>query len=240
MLKKLTLTAAIAAALSAGSAQAASILYWADFAIGPDAMAAALAASSHTVTTATGEGDFVTKVGAGGWDLVIFMNQNSGNPSAHAAISGWVDGGGKGILADWTSNATTGAAFDTSYNGTFNETSFTISNPALAVGMVDPTVLVNPGWGIFSVGMVADVDGDDAADFAGGDAIVIGNGGRTIANGFLNDTFTSFAQGVQLYTNEINLLLDAVVVPEPSSYGLMAVALIAAGVARRRAAQADR
>lgn len=232
-MKKVLAAAAFASSMWAGSAHSGAILYWTDFALGTDRMAAALAASSHTVTTATSEGDFVTQVGAGGWDLVIFMNQNTGNASAHAATIGWVTGGGRAILADWTQNGTTSAPFDASYTGSNNQTSVTVTG-VLAAGLTNPVLLLNPGWGTFSMGMSATGGGTSSGDFGNGDdAIVIGASGRTIVNGFLNDTFADAASGIQLYTNEINLLLGEVSVPIPGTLLLVGAGLLVLGVRRR-------
>lgn len=232
---------AVVAALvfSASAAQAGTILYWVDFALGTDQMAAALAASSHAVTTATGEADFVTQVGAGGWDLVIFMNQDLGNASAQAAIEGWVTGGGKAIFTDWTRDGlgtlTTAAAFDASYTGNNNQTSVAISSPVLLSGLVSPLTLLNPGWSVFSMGMSALPGGNVAATFGNGEAaIIFGNGGSTIINGFLTDTFATGSDGVTLYTNEIDALL-AQPVPEPTTLGLVGAGVLALAARRRRA-----
>jgi hypothetical protein len=233
---KRTVVAAVAALSFAtgGGAHAASILYWTDFVLGNDAMAAALAISGHSVTTSTSEADFVADVGVGGWDLVIFMNQNTSNASAHTAINTWVTGGGRAIFADWTRNATTAAAFDASYPGGTNQTSVNVTSPALAAGLgTNPIALSNPGWGVFSMSM-DEAGGASAAIFGNGtDAIVVGSGGRTIINGFLNDTFPvgSFADGRTLYLNEIGLLL---VVPEPGGLVLFGLGLLGLAAARRR------
>jgi hypothetical protein len=51
-------------------------------------------------------------------------------------------------------------------------------------------------------------------------AIVVGNSGRTIFNGFLTDTFSDGPEGVQLYINEINFVvagLQQAAIPEQAS-----------------------
>jgi hypothetical protein len=109
-----------------------------------------------------------------------------------------------------------------------------VTSPALAAGLgTNPIALSNPGWGVFSMSM-DEAGGASAAIFGNGtDAIVVGSGGRTIINGFLNDTFPvgSFADGRTLYLNEIGLLL---VVPEPGGLVLFGLGLLGLAAARRR------
>jgi len=237
--KTISATAASLVLAFTGSAQAAQILYWADFVAGTDAMAAALATSGHTVTTSTNQADFVSDVAAGGWDLVIFMNQATSNASAQTAIQGWVTGGGRAILADWTRNAATGAVFDATYTGGVNQTLLNVTDPALAAGIVtNPITLTNPGWGVFSMSMDdVPLGAASAALFGNGtDAILFGNGGLTIVNGFLNDTFGAaasprFMDGVTLYLNEIDAVLG---VPEPATIALLGLGLAGLAATRRR------
>jgi hypothetical protein len=73
-----------------------------------------------------------------------------------------------------------------------------------------------------------------AAVFENGDCgIAVGNGGRTIVNGFLSDTVAS----AQLYTNELNSF-SAAAVPVPAALPLFATGLAGLGwLARRRKKQ---
>jgi hypothetical protein len=226
-----------ALSVSAMPAKAASILYYSDFTVGTDRMAAALLAlaGSHTTTTAASTADFATQIATGNYDLGIFFQQSSsgaGFNTAWTALSNFVDAGGRAIVADWTvpmglSNSPAEMGF--SYAGDANETEVTVTDASLATGIANPVALANPGWGIFSYGL----NGTCAAVFGNGDcAVVSGAGGRVWLNGFLGDTFANGAQGQQLYTNEINTLLNPSV-PEPATLALFGTGLLFASRRRR-------
>ncbi len=211
-------------------ASAQNILYYNDYNVGTDSMSAALTALPvmYTVTTASGTGDFATRLAGGGYDLAIFFEQNSygsGYDAAYAALATFIGGGGAAIADDWTRNAGHSAAFGAGFTGVNNQTSITVTDVDLAAGVSNPVSLYNPGWGVFSTGLNG---GTSAALFGNGDsAIVVGNGGKTIFNGFLSDTFVDGATGVQLYTNEITYVLGDRVpggpdVPEPGALAILA------------------
>ncbi len=219
-------------AVVAVPASAQNILYYNDYNVGTDSMGAALAGLPvmYAVTTATSTGDFVTQLTGGGYDLAIFFEQNSsgsGYDAAFAALATFIGGGGAAIADDWTTwDPTHPAVFGAAYTGNTNDGTMTVTDASLAAGVSNPVSLYNPGWGVFSTGLNG---GTSAAVFVGSgeSAIVIGNGGKTIFNGFLSDTFVDTATGVQLYTNEINLVLGDWVpggpdVPEPGALAMLA------------------
>jgi hypothetical protein len=227
---------------TAGQVQAGMILYYNDFSISTDRMSEALVGLSgtHTTTTATSLSDFTTRIATGDYELVIFFQQNSSGSdydAAFAALATHISQGGLAIATDWTGDATHSAAFQTDFTGGVNQTSFTVLDPALGTGLANPVTLTNPGWGVFSTDLSAS-GGTVAAQFANSTgAVVVGNGGRTIWNGFTNDSFINGSDGVQLYTNEINSVFAAPpAVPEPSSLALFGIGACVAGLgsARRR------
>jgi hypothetical protein len=185
---------------------APKILYWNDLVLGTDYMGEALANIAGTyltsiVTTATDLSDFETKVAAGGWDLVVLMIQSwiYSTPKFNAYVSG----GGRAILADWTKDIKRGKLFGVTYTGNDNQDVITITDDLLLSGVTNPMSLINPGWGIFSMGLT-DTAGTVAATFPNGDAaIVVRANRRTIINGFLTDTPMFASDGVALFENEI-------------------------------------
>ena len=215
------------------TANAGSILYFNDYCVGTDQMAAALAAvaADHTTTTVTSSADFATEIAGGTYDLGIFMKQNyySGHGDGIYALGDFVAGGGAAIYTDWTRNDTYAALFEAAWTGGVNDSPVYVTDPSLDDGITNPIVLTNPGWGVFSM----DVDGPDiAARFddpvTGDGAIAIGHSGRAIVNGFLTDTFSVGSQGVQLYMNEIDYLIgdEGAPVPEPSTIILFLFGLL--------------
>jgi C1A family cysteine protease len=189
------------------------ILYYSDYSKGTDYLAQALAALPETymTTTATGFLDFETKVSLGGWDLAILNAQSSstGGTAEMPIFASHVQNGGKAIFTDKSQPGSFGTLFGINYTGNNNQTPLNLTYPRLSAGIVaNPVPLSNPGWyDSWSFGM-STVSGAPLATFPNGNAAIsLGNSGRTIINGMLNDTIASAADGVTLYTNEILLLL---------------------------------
>jgi len=185
------------------------ILYCNDAVLGTDYVKEALANVGQTYGTATtiasNWADFETKIGAGGWDLVVLMNLGSA-PPATPNFNAYVSGGGRAILTDYSRNAARAALFGATYTTFTNRTAFAISDDLLSSGVENPVILVNPGWpGMYSFGMTA-TTGTAAATFPNGNAaIIMGSNERTIINGFLTDTIVS--DGAALFGNEILTVL---------------------------------
>ena len=186
-----------------------SILYFTDANVGTDRMAAALAASGHPLTVATSLNDFAARIATGEFRLGILFQQNQSGAAydaAFAALAAHIAAGGAAIGADWTRNGTHSAPFSAIFTGAVNNNSVTVNAAVLSSGITNPILLTNPGWGVFSYGLTASSGASCDAVFGNAQcAIVTGNGGRTIFNGFLGDT--PGEPGRQLYLNQINAVL---------------------------------
>ena len=85
---------------------AADVLYWDDANVGTSisAVAGGIALAGLTGVGATSQADFNTKLAAGGWDAVIFGEQdNYVFSSSASALSSWIASGGKLIGTTWLS-----------------------------------------------------------------------------------------------------------------------------------------
>jgi hypothetical protein len=243
------LTALVLATNWAGQVRAGTILYFVDLNKGTDQMAAALAALSGTDTTTVASSplDFAAKIATGSYDLGIFSQQfyaDFSNPytntndfsTALSALATFVSGGGKAIVDTWNPDGPNYvSAFGADYTGNFNEPA--VNMTGFNSGVTNPVNLSNPGYATFSSGMSLDsLTGTSIAGtypLDGQAAVIVGNGGKSIVNGFLNDT--AGTPGEQIYENEINTLLPpGHGAPEPSSWSLLALGIALIGYARLR------
>jgi len=111
--------------------------------------------------------------------------------------------------------------------GGINQTSLTLS--LFNSGIVSPLAVTNTGWGTFSTSMSVLAGGTVGGTFGdGSDAIIVGNGSRTIVNGFLSDTVASQL----LYANELKSFSGKV--PEPATIALFSAGVAAFGAMRRK------
>lgn len=222
-IKLLTIAVAIVANFFATTASASSLLYRNDYVVGTDYLGQAISNSSFSVTATQ---DSLSTFNLNDYSVVVYANQNFGVPTGDIdKLNAYIAAGGSVIFNDWTGNA----FGEASATGSANLTTLTLGSQ-FSGGISGPLSLSNPGWGTFSVGLTG---GIAAATFENGDiAIAIGNGGRTIYNGFLSDTVES----EKLYSNQLASLVTAV--PEPETYALMLTGLgVIGAVARRRKAK---
>lgn len=229
-LKMIVLASAAAfGAIAATGADAASLLYRVDYLVDTDYLGAAVDDSAYSVTSTSGD--------LGGYDLsaydvVVYANQGNDVPNGDIdKLNAFIAAGGKVIFDDWSmTNAFNGGQ---TFTGSTTHSSVTLSQ--FYDGVPIPMTLHNPGWTTFSTDLAANPGSVVAATFENGAAaIVVGNGGRTIVNGFLSDT----AWSEELYANELASFaaLPSSPVPEPASWAMMVggFGLVAGALRSRR------
>lgn len=190
----------------------ANVLYYVDYSVGQDSFGLALSSLGISPTYTNDPYSFATLLQQGGWDLVIALQQANDYTSIFGAdLSNWVAGGGKAIYTEWTYWSGLSNAFGAVDTGNTNAVSITPGSSAIWSGLSGTVGLSNPGWGIYSVGLMATGSGAvDGTYNTGEGAVVIGNGQRTVINGTLADSYVDPNQGIQIAMNEINFLLEGV------------------------------
>jgi hypothetical protein len=224
------LFSAAAAMLVTSAASATSVLYRVDFDVGTNDMAGALATLGYTVTTTDSDLSGFT---LSDFDIVVYANQGNTIPGGDVTtLESYIADGGRLIFTDWRTGNPSNLGGD--IGAGFNQTSLTVGS-LFDSGIANPITLSNPGWGIFSTDLVATTAMVAGTWGNGAAAILVGNGGRTIWNGFLFDT----GVGEQLFINQLTYLVDGGnggigVIPEPASWALMIGGFGLVGFALRR------
>ncbi len=215
----------------------AAVLYWNDFNLGTSAVPGGITLAGLTGVEAAGQADFNAKLAAGGWDAVIFGEQNGDAfSSSAAALSSWVAGGGKLIGTTWL-DAGLSSLLEGVFVSTNGDTITTDANPVFT-GLGATISISNPGWGIFSRGWTPSGTASCLGSLnSGGCAVILGNDGNTYLNSPLNDAYLSLADGERLIANElIQLTTGTQKVSEPVSMSLVGLGLAALGFGRRKKA----
>jgi hypothetical protein len=201
---------------------AGNILWFTDFDLGTNVIPGGIALAGHTGTEATDLADFNVKLTSMSWDAVIFGEQNNliwNDVSVN--LTAYVAGGGKVIGATWL-DTPMATFFDAVETGN-NATQITADAHPIWAGLPGTIDLVDPGWGVFSQDY-APVGGAVATGSLGGNAaVIIGNGGATILNGPLFDTYANVAEGERLVANELGFLLAQTAIPEPGTVSMLAL-----------------
>ncbi|UCG58365.1 MAG: hypothetical protein JSU70_02435 [Phycisphaerales bacterium] len=190
---------------------------------------------------------FNTLLGGSTWDLVV-VDCPSNVPDAPkwTPLINYIVGGGKAIMSFWTlqSEAALATAFDVSVNSSFNTPQtvyrwdashpiFTTPNP------VGDLTSWSDGWADDGDRLTVLAGAQALAGFtgspsAGEAAIVLGNSGRTLYNGFLFDELNDPA-GTDLIANEVQYLLTGgTVIPAPGAIVLGSIGVSFVGWLRRR------
>jgi subtilisin family serine protease len=197
------------------------VLYYMDYGFS-NPFSQAMSNLGITPTVATSYTDFATKLQAGGWDIAVLLDQDYGNSEWVAPMVGFVNSGGRAIACDWYQNTTAAAAFGAQYTGNIDGDPITQISHPIWDGIADPFDL-NLIWPVSSMGMTA-TTGTSIGTFPNGDdALIVGNGGHTVLNGFLSDTAQNPEEGVKIAENEITFLgaseVDFYKVTVPSATG---------------------
>ena len=218
---------------------AATVLVFQDMTLGTSVIPGALAlwGGCGTCTNASDTLHFKTLLAGGGWDVVIYAEQNNPWDSETAtAMTQYVGSGGRVIGQTWLAGGLS-TLLEATGHGTNGTTITTTAHP-IFTGFAGAILLSNPGWTTtFSRGWdpVGSATGLGTSS-SGGSAVILGNGGHTILNAGLTDTYSPLADGERLLANELAFLAGQDgQVPEPSTWAAMGLGLAALVLKKFRA-----
>lgn len=230
-MKKILLAAALVASVFTAQSQKKA-LYYVDYVLGADQMDSALTNLGYLVTKVTDNPTFQTEIATpANYDIAIYISQNYGaDATSSYALANFIElGGKKGVFFDYSGNNAIGDSLGVNYITTYNETTVTVTDAALAAGLTtNPFTITNPGtgWGIFAVGLTPLAGSTTVATFSpsGNAAMVRSMGGDMLVLGFTSDVLPEsvlFENGFNgFFTSvgtEVENTIVANVYPNPSN-----------------------
>ena len=195
---------------SLAGSEASQILFYRDYAIGACAYEAALQGGALGTVTFTSNATTFAGLIANGteWDLIVVANQNYSNVGTfqQALVTYHAADAGCGIIvSDWkdTSAASYFPALGFSHNQPWNVFGALSIEPGSTVSGSAPVTLVDIGWDVWNTGTI----GGGTAELRGTQSNVMSaRNGKVIVNGFLSDTLSPFADGVEMVRRQMAAL----------------------------------
>jgi hypothetical protein len=185
-----------------------SVLHWTDQNLGTSAVPGAIVLAGVTATEAADATDFVSLLQQGGWDLVIFGEQNTNTFSGavQTELSAYVTGGGKLLATTWLSSPLAGF-LEAMVTGVNYMQVLTDGHPIFA-GLPATIMLTDPGWGVHAQAYLPTGAAECIGSTSIGDcAAILGHGGHTLLLGPLFDTYATLAEGERLVAQSMLFLI---------------------------------
>lgn len=200
---------------------------------------------SYTVAQQSNFDDLLT---GSEWSLVILDMPSTTPSEGFGSLIEYIEGGGKAIMSYWglQLDPALAAAFEVESVSSFESPSdvhpwdlahpiFNSPNPGIGSLTSWTDWWFDDGDRLNPVGSAVALAGFTTTSQSGQAAIVLGNNGRTLYNGFLWDSLDG-ATGIPLIANQISFLLNGEeeAIPEPATLFLLGPALLALGWAHAR------